>query len=144
MCRNGAHHIHSVVTEGALVQITTQRSPTRTLVAAASDLTLALSAAVAHASSIDPYQPAYRVNRADPYTDGAKVSRTSPCTDGAKMGHTDPYTDGACSDRQPQKIGGRIATASQHQARAIPGLFLCTPLWRAPRAKASCAGAQQT
>ncbi|WP_237394097.1 hypothetical protein, partial [Francisella tularensis] len=88
-------------TEGALMQITTQRFPTRTLVAAASGLTLALSAAVAHAGSIDPYQPAHKVSRADPYTDGAKVSRTDPYTDGAKMGRADPYTDGACSDRQP-------------------------------------------
>ena len=50
------------------MQITTQRFPTRTLVAAASGLTLALSAAVAHAGSIDPYQPAHKVSRADPYT----------------------------------------------------------------------------
>ncbi|CAJ0704742.1 hypothetical protein [Ralstonia wenshanensis] len=77
------------------MQVTTQRFATRTLVAAASGLALALGAAVAHAGSIDPYQATHKVSRADPYTDGAKVSRADPYTDGAKMGRTDPYTDGA-------------------------------------------------
>jgi hypothetical protein len=101
------------MTEGVHMQVTTQRFATRTLIAAASGLALALSAAVAHAGSIDPYQPAHKVSRADAYTDGAKVSRADPYTDGAKMGRADPYTDGAktgradpytdgaCSGRQP-------------------------------------------
>ncbi|CAJ0808223.1 hypothetical protein [Ralstonia holmesii] len=92
------------------MQVTTQRFATRTLVAAASGLALALGAAVAHAGSIDPYQATHKVSSADPYTDGAKVSRADPYTDGAKMGpytdgakmgRVDPYTDGACSGRQP-------------------------------------------
>lgn len=83
------------------MQVTTQRFATRTLVAAASGLALALGAAVAHAGSIDPYHSIYKVSRADPYTDGAKVSRVDSYTDGAKMGRADPYTDGACTDRQP-------------------------------------------
>jgi len=82
------------------MQVTTQRIATRTLIAAASGLALALGAAVAHAGSIDPYQLAQKVSRADPYTDGAKMSRTDPYTDGAKVGRADPYTDGACSDHQ--------------------------------------------
>lgn len=83
------------------MQVTTQRFATRTLVAAVGGLALALGAAVAHAGSVDPYQPTHKVSRADPYTDGAKVSRADPYTDGARMGRTDPYTDGACKDRQP-------------------------------------------
>ncbi|MEV8471925.1 hypothetical protein [Ralstonia sp. UNC404CL21Col] len=81
------------------MQVTTQRIATRTLIAAASGLALALGAAVAHAGSLDPYQPAQKVSRADPYTDGAKAGRADPYTDGAKMGRADPYTDGAKTGR---------------------------------------------
>ncbi|MCO5401121.1 hypothetical protein [Ralstonia soli] len=83
------------------MQVTTQRFATRTLVAAASGLALALGAAVAHAGSIDPHQAADRVSRADPYTDGAKLGSPDPYTDGARIGRADPYTDGGCTDRQP-------------------------------------------
>lgn len=94
------------------MQDTKQRIAKRILIATAGGLALALGAAVAHAGSIDLYQPTHKVSRADPYTDGAKVSRADPYTDGAKMGRADPYTDGAkvgradpytdgaCSDRK--------------------------------------------
>ena len=108
------------------MQVITQRFAKRTLAAAVGGLALALGAAVAHAGSIDPYPSTHKVSRADPYTDGAKVSRSDPYTDGAKVGSRDTYTDGARVDRRdPYSDGARPAAASQHQARAIPGLFLC-------------------
>ncbi|MGM3274189.1 hypothetical protein [Ralstonia sp. 24A2] len=87
------------------MQVTTQRFAVRTLAVAAGSLALVLGAGVAHAGSIDPYQPAHKISRADPYTDGAKMGRADPYTDGARMGQRDPYTDGACADGKPQGSG---------------------------------------
>ena len=68
------------------MQVTTQRFAVRTLAVAAGSLALVLGAGVAHAGSIDPYQPAQKISRADPYTDGARMGRADPYTDGKPQG----------------------------------------------------------